>query len=68
MNIRVGAIWVVINLTDPKDAGTQGRIRKFREAGFEEKLRNLLDDPELDVRDRAKTALEYFDRDRKMEY
>lgn len=67
-NIRIGAIWLVVNLTDPKDVGTLGRVRRFREAGFEEKLRGMLEDPELDVKDRAKTALEHFDCERKMEF
>jgi len=69
-SLRVVATWFVINLVWTDESGNQGggRVRRLREAGFEEKLRAMQNDPELDVRDRVKTALESFDRERKMEF
>lgn len=45
----------------------KGRVVRLRDAGFEQQLRNLLNDPELDVKDRVKTALEHFEYEKKME-
>lgn len=42
--------------------GAGARVAKLRALGFDRKLAMLQDDPDLDVRDRAKTALEMMDR------
>ena len=64
----MAAVWCVINLTWPDDHGVKYRVVRLREAGFEVQLRTLLDDPDLDVKDRVKTALSHFEHERKMDY
>jgi hypothetical protein len=59
-------VWCVINLTWPEDNGMKYRVMKLRDSGFEVQLRSLLDDSDLDVKDRVKTALEHFENERKM--
>ena len=59
-------MWSIINLTwsddPPISSGTAARARQLREMGgggeLEAALRCALQDPSLDVRERAKTALE----------
>ncbi|KAL3702075.1 hypothetical protein R1sor_020097 [Riccia sorocarpa] len=58
--LRVGALWCVINLTFPGCPGLAGRISRLRNAGVEAQLHTMAEDPCLDVKDRAKTALEQF--------
>ncbi|CAI2176126.1 12797_t:CDS:10 [Funneliformis geosporum] len=60
--IRVVAMWVVINLSwmEDKSASSQVRVQKLREMGFEEKVKNMTNDDNLDVRERVKTALNQF--------
>lgn len=58
--VRVALCWLAINLTY-KDNDNDGyahrqRASELRKLGFESKLQNLENDPELDVRERAKTA------------
>jgi len=36
------------------------RVQKLREMGFEEKVKNMTNDENLDVRERVKTALSQF--------
>jgi len=40
--------------------GTQERIRRLRQMGFEEKIKNMAEDGHLDVRERVKQALSQF--------
>ncbi len=68
--VRAGCAWIVINLTWPEDqsdhANCKQRIFQLGKLGVLEKLKKLEDDPELDVRERAKTAvyqMTYFDRE-----
>nr|KMM64038.1 armadillo repeat protein [Coccidioides posadasii RMSCC 3488] len=60
--VRVNCVWVVINLTvedDQRDRPTcRERAAKLRELGVLEQLVRLEDDPECDVRQRTKTALD----------
>ncbi|KAI8926600.1 armadillo-type protein [Entophlyctis helioformis] len=55
--IRIAAIWIVINLTWLEDAGSADRVALLRSMGVEDRLRRLVEDDSLDVKDRAKTAL-----------
>lgn len=62
---RVSCVWTVINLTwvddlrDRDDA--RQRARELRSIGIEEKIRALATDPDLDVRERVKTAIRQMD-------
>ncbi|KAF9432236.1 hypothetical protein BGZ76_011086 [Entomortierella beljakovae] len=61
--IRVATIWVIINLTWPDDktsSGVHDRVVLLRNMGIEDKLQPLNSDPEMDVRERVKTALHHF--------
>ncbi|KAK9761756.1 hypothetical protein K7432_013109 [Basidiobolus ranarum] len=61
-SIRVATVWCIINLTwtEERHGGYAERIRKLQNLGFESKLSALIDDIDLDVRDRVKTALTHF--------
>jgi uncharacterized protein YPO0396 len=37
------------------------RVAILQKKGFDDKLRSMMNDPCLDVRDRVKTAIEHFD-------
>lgn len=61
----MAAVWCAMNLSwaenaNPTAAGA--RVAKLRELGFDQKLLNMVEDPDLDVRDRVKTALEMMER------
>lgn len=58
--LRVAALWCVVNLSFPEGPGVQSRVARMRVAGLEQQLRALVSDPCLDVKDRAVTALEQF--------
>ncbi|CAM6087787.1 unnamed protein product [Calypogeia fissa] len=58
--LRVVAVWCIINLTYPNSPGAFDRILRLRENGVEAHLQKMADDPCLDVKDRVKTALEHF--------
>ncbi|RHZ56482.1 hypothetical protein CDV55_105938 [Aspergillus turcosus] len=59
-DVRINCVWVVINLTYEDDVsdrdGCRERAFKLRSLGVMERLTSLLDDPDLDVRERTKTA------------
>ncbi|KAL2863538.1 armadillo repeat protein [Aspergillus lucknowensis] len=60
-DVRTNCVWVVINLTYEDDAsdreGCRERALKLRSAGVLDRLASLEHDPDLDVRERTKTAL-----------
>lgn len=60
-NVRVNCVWIIINLTYEDDQSDHhachDRALKLRSWGAMERLANLKDDPDLDVRERTKTAL-----------
>lgn len=60
--LRAACVWLVSNLTwvDNASDAPAARIRalELRALGFEERLRVAAGDPDLDVRERAKTALD----------
>ncbi|GBB88792.1 hypothetical protein RclHR1_01540015 [Rhizophagus clarus] len=60
--IRVIAVWVLINLlwTEDKSASSQVRVQKLRDLGFEDKVKSMTNDENLDVRERVKTVLNQF--------
>jgi hypothetical protein len=59
-DVRTNCVWVVINLTYEDDSsdreGCRERAFKLRSIGVVERLASLADDPDLDVRERTKTA------------
>ena len=63
--MRVAAVWCAMNLSWADSANLAAasvRVAKLRELGFDRKMARMVEDPDLDVRDRAKTALEMMDR------
>ncbi|KAI9844512.1 MAG: hypothetical protein M1838_002160 [Thelocarpon superellum] len=60
-NVRVALTWIIINLTWLDDQADQhacrNRALELKRLGFQGKLEALEHDPELDVRERTKTAL-----------
>ncbi|EGC37648.1 hypothetical protein DICPUDRAFT_149720 [Dictyostelium purpureum] len=62
-DIRVVSIWCVCNLIGP-DENTNSSVRamKFKELGYVKKLESLVDDQNIEVKDRVKTALNLFKR------
>lgn len=60
-NVRVALTWIIINLTWLDDQADQlackSRASELKRLGFQHKLEALEHDPELDVRERTKTAL-----------
>jgi hypothetical protein len=63
--VRVMNVWAVNSLTwieedgDRKDA--RGRSEALRQLGIEQAVKNLQNDPNLDVRERVKTAMRQFE-------
>ncbi|PLB45425.1 armadillo repeat protein [Aspergillus steynii IBT 23096] len=59
-DVRTNCVWVVINLTYEDDSsdhdGCRERAFKLRSIGVADRLASLEDDPDLDVRERTKTA------------
>ncbi|QIX02497.1 hypothetical protein AMS68_008014 [Peltaster fructicola] len=64
-HVRVTAVWIVNSLTwtDNRDDQTAARKRAMilRTVGIESAVRNLSNDLDLDVRERAKVAIRQFD-------
>ncbi|OSS47783.1 hypothetical protein B5807_06567 [Epicoccum nigrum] len=65
-DVRLGCAWMVINLVWVEDHTEEGPTREraqlLRETGFEAKVAELTRDPDLDVRERAKTATDVLSR------
>lgn len=59
-DVRANCVWVAINLTYEDDQsdrdGCRDRALKLKSFGIMERLASLEDDPDLDVRERTKTA------------
>ncbi|PYH90831.1 armadillo repeat protein [Aspergillus ellipticus CBS 707.79] len=59
-DVRTNCVWVVINLTYQDDTsdreGCRERAFRLRAMGVMDRLASLEDDPDLDVRERTKTA------------
>lgn len=54
-------MWCIINLTWLQDPGSAERIKKFAEMGTVEILKSISNDPDVDVKERVRTALGHFD-------
>lgn len=65
-DVRLGCAWMVINLVWVEDHtdenATRERARVLRDMGFEAKVSELTRDADLDVRERAKTAVDCLGR------
>ena len=61
-------MWTLINLTWKEDGweSVAPRAARLRELGAESKLRAMTDDTDLDVKDRARTALEQLRKAERM--
>nr|GEW53814.1 armadillo repeat-containing protein 8 [Tanacetum cinerariifolium] len=55
--LRTAAVWTIVNLTIPTGAGALARVVKLRNAGIVSQLKNMGNDPCLDVKIRVRTAL-----------
>ncbi|KAH6834240.1 ARM repeat superfamily protein [Perilla frutescens var. hirtella] len=55
--LRTAAVWAVVNLTLPSSPGSCGRVTEFRNAGIVSQLKNMMNDPCLDVKLQTRTAL-----------
>lgn len=55
--LRTAAVWALVNLTFPSSSGAFGRVMKLRNAGIVSLLKNMVNDPCLDVKLRARTVL-----------
>ncbi|XP_023751498.1 uncharacterized protein LOC111899856 [Lactuca sativa] len=56
-SLRTAVVWTVVNLTIPTGAGALARVVKLRNAGVVSQLKNMVNDPCLDVKLRVRTAL-----------
>lgn len=55
--LRTAAVWTIVNLTIATGAGALARVVKLRNAGIVSQLKNMVNDPCLDVKLRVRTAL-----------
>ncbi|KAL3324692.1 hypothetical protein AABB24_038680 [Solanum stoloniferum] len=55
--LRTAAVWALVNLTFPSSSGAFGRVMKLRNAGIVSQLKNMVNDPCLDVKLRVRTVL-----------
>ncbi|KAG7022085.1 Armadillo repeat-containing protein 8 [Cucurbita argyrosperma subsp. argyrosperma] len=55
--LRIAAVWAIINLTSPSSTYALGRVTKLRNAGIVSQIKNMANDPCLDVKFRVRTVL-----------
>ncbi|XP_073063678.1 uncharacterized protein [Primulina eburnea] len=55
--LRTAAVWTIVNLTFPSSPGAHGRVTELQNAGIISKLKNMTNDPCLDVKLRVKMVL-----------
>ncbi|KAL1542721.1 armadillo repeat-containing protein 8-like [Salvia divinorum] len=55
--LRTAAVWAIVNLTLPSSPGACGRVTEFWNAGIVSQLKNMVNDPCLDVKLQTRTAL-----------
>lgn len=48
--LRTAAAWALVNLTFPSNPGASSRVAKLRSAGVTSQLKNMVNDPYLDVK------------------
>ncbi|KAL9458732.1 hypothetical protein AB3S75_007574 [Citrus x aurantiifolia] len=58
--LRTAAVWAVLNLTCSSSPGSSGRLVKLHDAGVVSHVKNMVNDPCLDVKLRVRTALGQF--------
>ncbi|KAL3850122.1 hypothetical protein ACJIZ3_012004 [Penstemon smallii] len=56
--LRTAAVWALVNLTFTNSPGACGRVSELRNAGILSQLKIMVNDPSLDVKLRARTAIE----------
>ncbi|PPD87071.1 hypothetical protein GOBAR_DD16015 [Gossypium barbadense] len=50
-------VWTIVNLTCPSSPGAPGRLEKLRNAGIVSQIKNMVNDPCVDVKLRVRTVL-----------
>ncbi|TYJ18448.1 hypothetical protein E1A91_A09G124000v1 [Gossypium mustelinum] len=50
-------VWTIVNLTCPSTPGAPGRLEKLRNAGIVSQIKNMVNDPCVDVKLRVRTVL-----------
>ncbi|KAJ7299085.1 hypothetical protein O6H91_Y307900 [Diphasiastrum complanatum] len=58
--IRVAAVWCIMNLIHADSPGVMSRVLRLHDAGIQLQLQKMAEDPILDVKDRVRAALEQF--------
>lgn len=48
--LRTAAVWAIVNLTLPNSPGACGRVTEFWNAGIVSQLKNMVEDPCLEVK------------------
>ncbi|KAE8728368.1 F11M15.21 protein isoform 3 [Hibiscus syriacus] len=56
--LRTATIWTIVNLTCPSSPGAPGRLEKLSNAGITSQIKNMVNDPCVDVKLRVRTVLE----------
>ena len=59
-DIRVASVFTLVNLTWRYEEGAKQRVQQLSRMGCLEKLHLLLNDPDLEVRDRVRQAIDNF--------
>ncbi|KAG5459895.1 MAG: armadillo-type protein, partial [Olpidium bornovanus] len=54
------SVYSFMRTSGSRPYGSQDHLRRLGQMGFEDKLKSMAEDPDLDVRDRVKTALGHF--------
>lgn len=55
--LRIAAVWALVNLTSPSNPGAFGRVVRLTNAGVVQQLKTMVTDTCLDVKLRVRTAL-----------
>lgn len=55
--LRIAAVWAIINLTLPSSPRALDHVTKLRNAGIVSQIKNMVNDPCLDVKLRVRTVL-----------
>lgn len=48
--LRTATVWTIVNLTCPSGPGAPGRLEKLRNAGIVSQIKNMVNDPCVDVK------------------